>query len=606
MQKIVAGWQWIDNDNTDRGDYGLHTINNRKELWQELQTIATQMSGPRVMMGDFNPILSMEDRLYGNPVQEVEVISRNSCSNLWPHLEGVIMDTYFSDHYPLRIPFEIVKETGTKTFKFFNYLVEHQDFMQAMETSWRKPSNLHSMQMAWLKFKQLNGEMKRLVRREPGKVEDRIAQAREKLKTIQIQMRDPARSLELVQVEAKAKEELEKWLMVEESIASKNLEYSEEEIQKFYKGFLGQVAHQLPVVQQDIMQSGKVVTRDQQLKLIRPITKEEVNGAIKGIGDQKAPRCDGFNAFFYKRTWPVIGEDVTFVVIEFFNSGSMLIGDNIIMAHELVNGYERKDISPGCMLKIDMRKAYDSLEYPYLQQILRLIGFPEIFVAWIMECITTVTYSIIINGKPLQLFAVRKELRQDNPLSPYLFVLGMEYLSRLMKTLKTIKGFRYHPRCAKFNLVQLGFVDDLLQFCRGDVQSVHALHDKFQMFSKVLGLIANPNKSSIYFGGVCQNSLGLIMEALNFRRGELPISYSRMPLSTKRLSILQCEPFIEKMMEKITSWTTKFLSYAGRTQLILSVLYVIQTFWAQVFILPKKACPVYRDNLQKVPMDMHC
>lgn len=88
-----------------------------------------------------------------------------------------------------------------------------------METCWKKPSNLHSMQMVWLKFKQLNGEMKRLARREPGKVEDRIAQAREKLKTIQIQMRDPARSLELVQVEAKAKEELEKWLIVEESIA---------------------------------------------------------------------------------------------------------------------------------------------------------------------------------------------------------------------------------------------------------------------------------------------------------------------------------------------------------------------------------------------------
>lgn len=176
------------------------------------------------------------------------------------------------------------------------------------------------------------------------------------------------------------------------------------------------------------MQSGKVVTRDQQLKLIRPITKEEVNEAVKGIGDQKAPGCDGFNAFFYKRTWPVIEEEVTAAVIEFFNSGSMyrpincititlipnvkhpsnikeyrpiscctvlykiiskvlttrmqgimdhlidncqtafipgrLIGDNIIIAHELVKGYERKNISPRCMLNIDMQKAYDSLERP--------------------------------------------------------------------------------------------------------------------------------------------------------------------------------------------------------------------------------------------------
>lgn len=202
--------------------YGLHTINNRKKLWQELQTIATQMSGPRVMMGDFNPILSIEDRLYGNPVQEVEVIDfkeflqQSGMMELksvgryytwtnhqihskidrilvnaewickWPHLEGIIMDPHFSDHYPLKIPFEIVKETGTKSFKFFNYLVEHQDFMQAMETIWRKPSNLHSMQMVWLKFKQLKVVMKRLAKREPGKVEDTIAQIKAKLKDIQI------------------------------------------------------------------------------------------------------------------------------------------------------------------------------------------------------------------------------------------------------------------------------------------------------------------------------------------------------------------------------------------------------------------------------------
>ncbi|XP_075099218.1 uncharacterized protein LOC142176058 [Nicotiana tabacum] len=88
----------------------------------------------------------------------------------------------------------------------------------------------------------------------------------------------------------------------------------------------------------------------------------------------------------------------------------------------------------------------------------------------------------------------------------------MEYLSRSLKTLKEDKKFKYHPRCAKFNLVQLGFADDLLLFCRGEVQLVQILHQQFQKLSAASGLVANPNKSSIYFGGVNQVVQKQIME----------------------------------------------------------------------------------------------
>lgn len=133
------------------------------------------------------------------------------------------------------------------------------------------------------------------------------------------------------------------------------------------------------------------------------------------------------------------------------------------MAHELVNRYGRKSISPRSILKIDMQKAYDSLEWPYLKHILRMIGFQEIFVVWIVESITSVTYFIIIDGKIIKPFAARKGLRQSDPHSPFLFVLGMEYLSRLLNSLMTALGFKYHPRCAKLNVVQLGFAN--VSFC---------------------------------------------------------------------------------------------------------------------------------------------
>ncbi|XP_019224105.1 PREDICTED: uncharacterized protein LOC109205806 [Nicotiana attenuata] len=205
-----------------------------------------------------------------------------------------------------------------------------------------------------------------------------------------------------------------------------------------------------------------------------------------------------------------------------------------------------------------------------------------------MVCISTVAYSVIINVKPTKPFEARKGLRQGDPLSPLLFVMAMEYLCTLLKPLKENKDFKFHPKCAKVNLVQLRFADDLLLFCKGDIKSVKILHKQFQTFSAASGLIANPNKSSIYFGGVDNRTQQHIMNMLGYTKEKLPFMYLGVPLSTKRLTAMQCEPLIDRMLNRIQCWTTRFLSYAGRAMLIKSLLRAIQTFWAQIFVLPKK------------------
>lgn len=81
-----------------------------------------------------------------------------------------------------------------------------------------------------------------------------------------------------------------------------------------------------------------------------------------------------------------------------------------------------------------------------------------------------------------------------------------------------------------------------------------------------------------------------ILDVLGYIMGKLPFRYLGVPLSTRRLTTLQCEPLI-KMLGKVTSWTSRFWSYAERTELMKSVLSTIQTFWAQVFVLPRKITP---------------
>lgn len=93
------------------------------------------------------------------------------------------------------------------------------------------------------------------------------------------------------------------------------------------------------------------------------------------------------------------------------------------------------------------------------------------------------------------------------------------------------------------------------------------------MFSEASGLGANVVKSSVYFGGVKQLDQDHILQDLQFFKGELPFRYLGVPLSTKRMIIVQCKPLIDKMLGRVTSWTTRFLSYAGRSQLVKSVLF---------------------------------
>lgn len=114
----------------------------------------------------------------------------------------------------------------------------------------------------------------------------------------------------------------------------------------------------------------------------------------------------------------------------------------------------------------------------------------------------TVSYSITINGKPRKPFKAKKGLRQGNPMSPYLFVLGMEYFSRLLKLMARNPIFKYHPKCTKYKIIQLSFADDLLLFSKGDIRSIQLLVNCFQEFSVTTGLCVNLTKSSIFFGGV--------------------------------------------------------------------------------------------------------
>ncbi|KAL5551046.1 hypothetical protein UlMin_001222 [Ulmus minor] len=106
---------------------------------------------------------------------------------------------------------------------------------------------------------------------------------------------------------------------------------------------------------------------------------------------------------------------------------------------------KRKKGAQGWMgLKIDLQKIYDRLSWRFLETVLRAFEFHPRWIHWIMTCCTTVRMTLILNGSPFNLFKPKRSLRQGDPISPYLFILCMEVLSRLINRKDEeglIKGF---------------------------------------------------------------------------------------------------------------------------------------------------------------------
>jgi hypothetical protein len=199
------------------------------------------------------------------------------------------------------------------------------------------------------------------------------------------------------------------------------------------------------------------------------------------------------------------------------------------------------------------------------------------------------TFSVALNGSLVGYFQGRKGLRQGDPISPYLFVLAMEVLSRLLidAALDTA-NFGFHPKCRSLMLNHLCFADDLLIFSGAEMNSLRTIKTVLAEFEDLSGLKANPAKSTFFCAGVHVEDKKAMLEFLQMSEGFLPVQYLGIPLISKRLSTADCEALLAKITARIDSWLVRHLSFAGRLQLISSVLFSLQVFWARVFILPKK------------------
>ena len=249
------------------------------------------------------------------------------------------------------------------------------------------------------------------------------------------------------------------------------------------------------------------------------------------------------------------------------------ISDNILLAQELLKNYHRKDTSPRCAIKVDIQKAFDTIRWDFLLDVLETMGFPA-----------------IVNGELEGFFSSSKGLRQGDPLFPYLFVIAMDVLSMIIqKKISEDSSFIYHWRCEALNITHLCFADDLLLFCGNSTRSAYVIKNSLNEFFSLSGMVANNAKSFILSAGVHPSFTRSVQDIFGYSVGSLPINYLGAPLISSKITDHDCNCLLERMVARIKSWTNRFLSFAGRLQLIQSVLLSMQNFWAGLFILPKRS-----------------
>ncbi|XP_013739623.2 uncharacterized protein LOC106442489 [Brassica napus] len=300
------------------------------------------------------------------------------------------------------------------------------------------------------------------------------------------------------------------------------------------------------------------------------VSAEEVKGVLFAMPSYKSPGPDGFSSEFYKTAWSVIGEDFRVAVQSVFkmsflpkgvnstilalipkktkalemrdyrpiaccnmiykvvskilanrlkvilpriilaNQSAFVKGrlfmENVLLASEIVKDYHKDSISPRCAMKLDISKAFDSVQWYFLLNCLAVMGFPSKFIHWIRLCVTSPSFSVQVNGDLAGYFQTARD-----------------------------KKFALHPGCQSIALTHLCFADDLMVYVEGTKESVEGVLLVFDEFAVWSGLSISLEKSTIYLAGTAEGEKRRILTDFPFAEGELPVRYLGLPLLTQAM-----------------------------------------------------------------------
>jgi hypothetical protein len=238
------------------------------------------------------------------------------------------------------------------------------------------------------------------------------------------------------------------------------------------------------------------------------------------------------------------------------------------------------------VLKLDFEKAFDSIENEALYMVLRKMGFPELFISWAKSLLETGTSAVLVNGVPRRNFRCKRGVRQGDPLSPLLFVLGAELLQYIVNDLKE-RGLLQLPipiHQQDFPIVQ--YADDTILVLQADPVQLAVLKEALQDFTLSTGLAINFHKSCMLPINISDDCVKDLAMSFGCVVGSFPFTYLGLPMGTTKPKMVDFLPLVDRMERRLTA-SSSFLAYGGRLQLIGSCLSSMPIFFLCSLDIPE-------------------
>ena len=362
------------------------------------------------------------------------------------------------------------------------------------------------------------------------------------------------------------------------------------------------------------------ISQQEAENLETPFSKTEVHSALMEMNGDKAPGSDGFTMAFWQSCWEFAKKEIlemfrefhehssflkslnnTFLVLIPKRSGAKDLGDfrlisllgglykllakvlanrlkkvvgkvvstaqnafvtrrqildASLIANEVIDSWQKRK-EKGLICKLDIEKAYDSINWKFLLKVLQKMGFGSKWLGWMWSCLSSAKFSVLVNGVPTGFFSSTKGLRQGNPLSPYLFVMGMEVLDVLIRRAVergylsgcTIRG----GSRSTLNISHLFFADDIIVFCEASKEHLTHLSWILLWFEAASGLRINLAKSEIIPVGEVEEIEELAVE-LGCMVGSLPSQYLGLPLGASNRAPSMWDGVEERVRKRLVLW----------------------------------------------------
>jgi exonuclease III len=369
------------------------------------------------------------------------------------------------------------------------------------------------------------------------------------------------------------------------------------------------------------------------------ISEEELWKTIQTCADNKSPGTDGLNNNFYKAMWPYIKHHLLNSIKATLNTGNLsisqkqgiislipkadkdtsklknwrpitllnqdykylakclanrcrkvlpdivspdqtgfipgrLIGTNILKAQGILS-HLREEQLEGIMMCIDFEKAFDMIEWSHISKSLRRFNFPTKLIKWI-ECLyNNISTCIVNNGHISQFFHPTRGVRQGCPLSPILFVIGVELLALSIKQNNSIHGINIQGEEIKISQ----FADDTAFYLQNNIENIKEIFRSIDKFSKISGLKINKEKTEILLMGNT-NILDIHKDIQHYVKDNIKMLGIQISGNKEKMIELNYEPIIEKMKNTIQRWQKQEISIQGKivilkTLVISKLIYIM-------------------------------